>query len=198
MQRDYDELAQQALLEPQDAWLQPMTADEFLAPELPFSDQTPPPPDELVADAYADLVDQTAVVEITEATMKDAEQMMLATPAGRAYLAAKETYLQAEQLRKAADTSCRETALWCWRQDPDNQHPHRRITIQLRERVVIHYSEDNLLKWVHEHPDLNLVVPASVDRKRLEKYARAVREVAPLQFVSFELNPTVAISLDDD
>ncbi|MFA6134431.1 MAG: hypothetical protein WC869_10505 [Phycisphaerae bacterium] len=155
-----------------------------------------------LARCYRELVDTTAAAALAEATMKEAERMMLETASGRAYLAAKAASVQAEADRIEADCAVRGTALGCYQADPDNKHPHHQVSIRVNlEMQVLSYDRDganvNLLGWAEKHPDLGLIAPASVNMRKFEKYARAVREVAPLEFVEWREVPTVAISLEE-
>ncbi len=150
--------------------------------------------------AYCALVNATAAATLAEATMKEAERMMLETAAGRAYLAAKAAYERAEEERCQEDCEVRLAAEACYKQD-GNKHPHLRVDIQARTEMAIveeKLPEGGLYAWAQAHRDLGLIIAPKVDMRKLEKYARAVKEVAPLEFVTWVEKPVVAISLLED
>ncbi len=149
---------------------------------------------------YCALVDATAAAALAEVTMKEAERIMLATPAGRAYLAAKAAYERAEEERCQEDCEVRLAAEECYRCD-GNKHPHLRVSIQAKTEMIIveqKLPEGGLYAWAQAHRDLQLIIPAKIDMRKLEKYARAVKEVTPLEFVAWAEKPVVAITLPED
>ncbi len=155
-------------------------------------------PQESLMIAYHALVGATAGAHLAEAALHDAEYQMLKTPAGQAYLAAKDALARAEEERSQADCEVRLLAEECYALD-GNKHPHLQVSIRVNSEMQIAEGllpEGGLLAWAREHDDLGLIVPAKVDMKKFERYARAVKEVAPLLFVGWRDVPVVAIKLE--
>ncbi len=161
--------------------------------------QTAPIQIDMLAERYDDLVEKTAAAELAEAARKEAELAMYASPAGQAYQQAKREAEQAELARREADTICREVALEYYSLDGGVDHPMIQVRVMRKMYLLTHLENGDsfhLMEWALAHPDLKLIVPASVDMKKLEKYARAMDSVEPLPFVRWEETPNVAIKLE--
>lgn len=78
------------------------------------------------------------------------------------------------------------------------KHPHPQVSIRVNLKPA--YQYDKALDWALSDRGTavgDFISPVRLDTKKLENYARAVREVAPLEFVKWEEVPSVVISLDE-
>ena len=144
---------------------------------------------------YDELVAGHNEVALAEAAQRAAEMEMLDTPAGERFLAAQGAARVARQALATADAELRALALAAFAATAE-KHLHRAITIRVNLQME-RETDEQALAWARGRPDLpGMIVPEAPNWKQIEKYARAVREIAPLAFVRWREVPVVAISLD--
>lgn len=145
-----------------------------------------------LGELYEELAEAHAEVELAEAELREAEKAMLESDLGRIYLEAKGNLNHAEQRAGRGRAALNIAALEVYQQSSE-KHPHEGVSIRINFKLQ--YDAERALEWaIERQPDF--VIPAHLDAKRFEKYARAVRDIAPLGFVEFEESPVVAVSLN--
>lgn len=151
-----------------------------------------------ISSLYTDLVDLSEALLVARAAESQAYKAMRDTQAGIEYQAQVTECAEIERQRAEIDRQVRELALASYAENKD-KHPHQHVEVRVNVAPV--YQDEAALIWALSEPGKatgQFYKPVSLDERKFEKYARAVREVAPLPFVSWREVPVVAISLDGE
>lgn len=104
--------------------------------------------------------------------------------------AAQERVKEISSEEARLETQLRDLAVEIYLQDSSTKKLNEYVSI--RENTELVYSKEQARNWAQD----KLPQAITLDTKIFEKYARAVEDVSPLDFVQYDKRPTAAIAKD--